>query len=218
LTATKLPENGKLSKALKDLVKCGFVRDYSYFGKKTKDKTYQLADYYTFFYLRFIKDNYGQDEHFWTHMLDNPKKDIWQGYSFEQLVKDHIEQVKRALGFGSVLTQQSSWFITKRMLEELQSNDEGSNQDEINGAQIDLLIDRRDHAINVCEVKFSDGEFVIDKDYSLRLRNKIAAFKAATKTKKSLVPTMITTFGVKRNQYSGKVQQEVVLDDLFVGK
>ena len=218
LTATKLPENGKLSKALKDLVKCGFVRDYSYFGKKTKGKTYQLADYYTFFYLRFIKDNYGQDEHFWTHMLDNPKKDVWQGYSFEQLVKDHIEQVKRALGFGSVLTQQSSWFITKRMLEELQSNDEGSNQDEINGAQIDLLIDRRDHAINVCEVKFSDGEFVIDKDYSLRLRNKIAAFKAATKTKKSLVPTMITTFGVKRNQYSGKVQQEVVLDDLFVGK
>jgi hypothetical protein len=151
-------------------------------------------------------------------MLDNPKKDVWQGYSFEQLVKDHIEQVKRALGFGSVLTRQSSWFITKRMLEELQSNDEGSNQDEINGAQIDLLIDRRDHAINVCEVKFSDGEFVIDKDYSLRLRNKIAAFKAATKTKKSLVPTMITTFGVKRNQYSGKVQQEVVLDDLFVGK
>jgi len=84
--------------------------------------------------------------------------------------------------------------------------------------QIDLLIDRRDHAINVCEAKFSDGEFVIDKDYSLRLRNKIAAFKAATKTRKSLVPTMITTFGVKRNQYSGKVQQEVVLDDLFVGK
>ena len=151
-------------------------------------------------------------------MLDNPKKDVWQGYSFEQLVKDHIEQVKRALGFGSVLTQQSSWFITKQAIEELRSNDDDSNQDEINGAQIDLLIDRRDHAINVCEVKFSDGEFVIDKDYSLRLRNKIAAFKAATKTRKSLVPTMITTFGVKRNQYSGKVQQEVVLDDLFMGK
>ena len=126
--------------------------------------------------------------------------------------------MKRALGFGSVLTQQSSWFITKQAIEELRSNDDDYNQDEINGAQIDLLIDRRDHAINVCEVKFSDGEFVIDKDYSLRLRNKIAAFKAATKTKKSLVPTMITTFGVKRNQYSGKVQQEVVLDDLFVGR
>ena len=97
---SKSPEKSKISTPI--------VR---YFGKKTKGKTYQLADYYTFFYLRFIKDNYGQDEHFWTHMLDNPKKDVWQGYSFEQLVKDHIEQVKRALGFGSVLTQQSSWFI-----------------------------------------------------------------------------------------------------------
>jgi hypothetical protein len=126
--------------------------------------------------------------------------------------------VKQALGFGSVLTQQSSWYITKRTLEELSYNDDESDQNEINGAQIDLLIDRRDHAINVCEAKFSDSEFVIDKDYSLRLRNKIAAFKAATKTKKSLVPTMITTFGVKRNQYSGKVQQEVVLDDLFIDK
>ena len=214
--AAKIPENGKLSKALSDMVKCGFVRDYTYYGKKTKSKTYQLADYYTLFYLRFIKDNYGQDEHFWTHMLDNPKKTVWQGYSFEQLVKDHIEQVKRALGIGSVLTQQSSWFVSKQTLEKERSNDFGSDQEEINGAQIDLLIDRRDRAINVCEIKFSNGEFIINKDYSLRLRNKIMAFKAATNTPKALVPTMITTFGVKRNQYSGNVQQEVVLDDLFV--
>ena len=216
VVATKLSDNGKLSKALKDLVKCGFVRDYIYFGKKAKSKTYQLADFYTLFYLRFIKDNYGQDEHFWTHMLDNPKKTAWLGYSFEQLVKDHVEQVKRALGIASVLTQQSSWFVTKRTLDACSDNGEtGSN--EINGAQIDLLIDRRDRAINVCEAKFSGGEFVIDKDYSLKLRNKITAFKAATKTPKALVLTMITTFGVKRNQYSGNVKQEVVLDDLFVG-
>ena len=216
VTETKLPDNGKLSKALKDLVKCGFVRDYIYFGKKAKCKTYQLADFYTLFYLRFIKDNYGQDEHFWTHMLDNPKKNAWQGYSFEQLVKDHIEQVKRALGIASVLTQQSSWFVTKRTLETSLENEE-TISNEINGAQIDLLIDRRDRAINVCEAKFSGGEFVIDKDYSLKLRNKIMAFKAATKTPKALVMTMITTFGVKSNQYSGNVKQEVVLDDLFVG-
>ena len=58
---------------------------------------------------------------------------------------------------------------------------------------------------------------IIDKDYSLKLRNKLMAFKAATKTPKALVLTMISTFGVKRNQYSGNVKQEVVLDDLFVG-
>lgn len=203
---TKLPDNGPTSKALKDLVKCGFVHTYRYFGRKTKTQTYQLADYYTLFYLRFIKENYGIDEHFWTHMLDNPKKNAWLGYSFEQLVKDHIESVKRALGIGSVLTQQSCWFIEQRNLDD----------ENLSGAQIDLLIDRRDKAINVCEVKFYSGEYVIDKDYSLKLRNKIAAFKAASKTKKALVPTMITTFGVKHNSYSGNIQQEVILDDLFV--
>ena len=205
ITVTKLPDNGSLSRALKDLVKCGFVRAYQYYGHKTKSQTFQLADFYTLFYLRFIKENYGQDEHFWTHMLDNPKKNAWLGYSFEQLIKDHIDQVKRALGIGSVLTQQSSWFVEKRQLDD----------NELNGAQIDLLIDRRDRAINVCEAKFYGGEFLIDRDYSLHLRNKIAAFKASIKTRKAIVPTMITTFGVKHNTYSGIIQQEVILDDLF---
>lgn len=128
------------------------------------------------------------------------------GYSFEQLIKDHIEQVKNALGISSVLTMQSCWFADKR---DLTDND-------IDGAQIDLLIDRRDKAINICEAKFYSSEFIIDKEYSHRLRNKIAAFKSVVKTRKALVPTMITTFGVKRNAYSGNVQQEVVLDDLFI--
>ena len=202
----KLTDNGKTSKAMKDLVKCGFVRSYQYYGRKTKTQTFQLADFYTLFYFKFIKDNYGQDEHFWTHMLDNPQKNAWLGYGFEQLIKDHIEQVKRALGIGSVLTHESSWFIEQRALDD----------DTLSGAQIDLLIDRRDKAINVCEAKFYSGEFAIDKAYSLQLRNKLAAFKSATNTRKAIVPTMITTFGVKHNAYSSKIQQEVILDDLFV--
>jgi hypothetical protein len=205
IKVTKLPDNGPTSKALKDLVKCGFVRAYQYFGHKNKSRTYQLADFYTLFYLRFIKENYGQDEHFWTHMLDNPKKNAWAGYSFEQLIKEHIEQVKRALGISSVLTQQSSWFIEKRDLDD----------DNLTGAQIDLLIDRRDKAINLCEAKFYSGEFTIDKEYSLKLRDKITTFKSTIKTRKSIVPTMITTFGVKHNIYSGIIQQEATLDDLF---
>ena len=205
MTLTKLPDNGLTSNALKDLVKCGFLRAYQYYGRKNKTQTYQLADFYTLFYLQFIKENYGQDEHFWTHTIDNPKKNNWLGYSFEQLIKDHIDQVKKALGIGSVLTKQSTWFIDKRDLP----------ADDISGAQIDLIIDRRDKAINICEAKFYSGEFAIDKDYSLNLRNKIAAFKSVTNTRKALVPTMITTFGVKHNMYSGNIQQEVVLDDLF---
>lgn len=138
-------------------------------------------------------------------MLDNPKKNNWLGYGFEQIIKDHIDQLKQALGISSVLTQQSSWFVEKRDLDD----------EELHGAQIDLLIDRRDKAINICEAKFYSGEFAIDNKYSLNLRNKIAAFKSATRTRKSIVPSIITTFGLKHNKYSNIIQQEVELDDLF---
>lgn len=205
IKCTKLKDNGLTSQIIKDLVKCGFVRPYFYYGNKSKIQTYQLADFYTMFYFSFIKENYGRDEHFWTHFIDNPQRNAWAGYCFEQLVKDHIEQVKKALGISSVLTQQSSWFALKRDIDD----------ENLSGAQIDLIIDRRDKAINVCEIKFYGGEFIIDKDYSLNLRNKISAFKSVVKTRKSIVPTMITTFGVKQNMYSSLIQQSVTLDDLF---
>lgn len=204
LSLTRLHDNGTVTQALRDLNKCGFVEIYSFFNNKTKNQIYQLSDFYTLFYLKFIKTNYGQDRHFWTHMLDNPQKNVWLGYTFELLVKNHIEQVKRALGIGSVLTRQSGWFI------------QNDNSSESTGAQIDLIIDRRDHAINLCEVKFVTAEFVISKDYALKMRNKTAAFTESTKTRKSIVPTMITTFGIKQNSYSSLIQQQVVLDDLFV--
>ncbi len=201
----QLPDNGKIGKVLKDLENCGFISKYRYFGRKSKTLTYLLSDFYTLFYFRFIKDNYANDEHFWTHTLDNPKRRSWQGYCFEQVVKSHIEQVKRALGIGAILTSHSCWHIEQRDLED----------SKLHGSQIDLLIDRRDRAINLCEIKFYSEEYIIQQEYATNIRNKIATFKHATKTTKSIIPTMITTYGVKQNKYSNLIQQEVTLDDLF---
>lgn len=202
LQETGLPDNGSFSDILKDLAESDFIRPYNYFGKKKQDMLYQLSDYYTLFYYRFVKDYYGRDEHFWSHTLDNPSRRAWAGLAFEQLCKDHIEQIKRSISIAGVLSEQSSWFSKK----------EGSER----GTQIDMLIDRRDRVINLCEMKFSVNEFVIDKDYDAILRNRMATFKQETKTSKALHITMITTYGVKRNAYSNIVQSQVLLDDLFV--
>lgn len=83
------------------------------------------------------------------------------------------------------------------------------------GAQIDLLIDRRDGVVNVCEMKFSAGEFAITADYAKKLRNKIAVFKEEAAGRRSVHLTFVTAHGLKRNEYSGMVQSQVVLDDLF---
>ena len=200
---TKISVNGSLSKMLNDLTCSGFVRKYAFYGRKTKEVLYQLSDYYTMFYFRFIKDGFGKDEHFWSNTLDNPARRAWAGLTFEQLCKDHIVPIKKKLGISGVLSEESSWFSA--------STDEGNGP----GAQIDLLIDRRDQVINICEVKFSLNEYQIDKDYDQKLRNKVAVFRQETNCKKTIQLSMITTFGIQKNKYSSIVTNEVLLDDLF---
>ena len=203
IAKTKLPSNGNLTKMLGNLADSGFVRISQTYGKKKKDLVYQLADYYTSFYFHFVKEGYGQDENYWTNSLDNSRRKIWEGLTYEQLCKDHIRQIKTKLGIAGVLSEESSWSCTAD--EELG----------INGAQIDLIIKRRDRVINICEIKFSNDEYLIDKNYDKSLRNKISAFVKTNNEKYSIQLTMITTYGIKKNMYSSLVNNEVVLEDLF---
>ena len=122
---------------------------------------------------------------------------------FEQLCKDHISQIKNKLGISGVLSEESTWYTR------------GDEELGVPGAQIDLLIERRDRVINVCEIKFSLNEYVIDKEYDMIMRNKLEAFRRMTNCKKTLQTTMITTYGVKRGKYSGIIHSQITLDDLF---
>lgn len=199
--ASGVAANGVLSKMLTDLINSGFVRINDIFGRKKRDIIYQLSDYYSLFYFRFIKDNYGKDEHLWSNSNDNPARRSWEGLTFEQICKDHIQQIKNKIGIAGVMTEISSW--------SKQGNDEED------GVQIDLLIDRRDRVINLCEIKFSGAQFEIKKEYDIKLKNKVEVFRETTKTNKTIQMTMITTYGIKKNMYSNYVGKEITLDDLF---
>ena len=204
--ATGLALNGVLSKIIKNLVDSGFVRENPFFGKKKKDTLYQLADYYSSFYFNYIRDNRGRDEHYWSNTLDAPARKTWAGNMFEQVCKDHISQIKQKIGILGILSSESSWFV--RADKKLGTA----------GAQIELIIDRRDRVINLCEMKFSLSEYTIDKDYDETLRKRIETFRKNTKTKKAVQIVFVTTYGVESNQYSGIVQKQVTIDDLFKAK
>ncbi len=192
---------GTLTKVLADLEESGFISSYSSLDNKQKNIIYRLSDFYTAFYFKFIKSGKYQGEDAWINLLDNPVQRTWEGFTFEQICIDHITQIKKALGISGVLSNNASW--------------KGGTSEK--SAQIDLLIDRRDQVINLCECKFSLDSFSIDKDYSEKLRSKIATFKAASKTKKAVFLTMITTYGVEKNKYANLlVQNEVTMDDLFI--
>lgn len=202
IKATGLPDNGNLSSILQNLENNEFIRPYNFFGKKKHDTIYQLSDFYTMFYFTYLKGNHKQEPDFWTQSLDNPSRRAWAGYTFEQVCKGHIKQIKDKIGIGAVQSEVSSWFSKKKDTDQ-------------RGAQIDLLIDRRDRVINLCEIKYSINPFSIDKEYEANLRNKIETFRSETGTNKAINLTFITSYGLKRNMYSNRVQTELTLDDLF---
>ncbi len=192
---TKLSDGGGLTRILKELEESNFIRRYKAFGKKKNEGLYQLIDPYSLFYLRFIQHIDEEDESFWLNNIETPTFLNWAGYAFEMVCLHHLPQIKKALGIGGVQTSTSTW----------QSPD----------AQIDLVLDRKDQVINLFELKFSINEYAIDKKYDMNLRNKIADFRRSTHTKKALFLTFLTTYGVKRNKYSGMIRSNLTMDILF---
>lgn len=197
---TKLPNSGTLTKLLDELEKSGFIRRYNPYLKKKQNTLYQLVDFYTLFYLRFIESSDPADINNWSNASDTPSYRAWSGYAYEQVCLYHIQQIKQALGISGIISNSFSW----------------KSKTQRNGAQVDLIIDRRDQVINLCEMKFSAELFVITKSYADQLRNKIALFRAETETKKAIYLTLITTYGTLQNTHAQSlVQHDLKMDILF---
>lgn len=198
-TQSGLPRGGGLTRLLNELEESGFIIRYTPFGNKSRNTLYKLSDFYSLFHIKFMHGVKKFDKNHWSKLIDSSKYRAWSGYAFEQVCMSHLPQIKKALGISGIQTESASW----------KSN---ASKD---GAQIDLLIDRRDGIMNVCEIKFAMGEFIIDKKYNNELLSKIHVLRAETATKKSLFLTLITTFGIKTNAYSGNVQNDIKMDALF---
>jgi hypothetical protein len=197
-----------LSTVLRNLERSDFILRYSQFGNKTKGAIYRLVDFYTLFYYRFIDGFNAQDEEWWSHNFQSPAIESWQGLSFELLCLLHLAQVKQKLGISGIATAASSWRYTPQKKKEKDEKKE-------KGTQIDLLIDRGDRVINLCEMKFSVKPYYISENYEKTLRDRMSIFQEKTKTTKSLVYTFVTTFGVANAMGRSIVNSEVTMEDLF---
>ncbi|MCM1042107.1 MAG: AAA family ATPase [Bacteroides sp.] len=199
--AVRLDANGKLTRCLEELEACGFIRRYSALGMKTKNAVFQLIDNFTLFYFKFLDSPKHTDGQFWSKNRTTPAFYNWSGLAFERVCLLHTEQIKRALGIGGILTGEYAW----------RALPENGNP----GTEIDLLIDRADKAINICEIKYTSGKFGIDKKYASVLRNKAACLRVATKTSKAIFITMITAEGLVKNEYVNEVHNSLNADILF---
>lgn len=199
ITLSGLSNGGNTTRTICELEENGFICILYPFGKQIKNSLYRLSDQYSLFYLKFMRDKRASGKGSWLSRIDSPTWRAWSGYAYENICLLHIDQIKKALGIGGVYTEISSW------------------QSRNAGAQIDLLIDRRDHVVSLCEIKFSKDPFSISKAYRVELEKKLFAFRQETKTRKALFLTLITTIGLQVNQHSlGFIQNTITMNDLFV--
>ncbi len=191
---------GWLTRILENLLRSEFIITFNQYGNKNRNKIIRLCDFFTLFWLKHVEHDSGKDINFWSHSLHSPSLAVWRGFTFELVVFLHLQQVKSALGIDRILNSSSSWRSSR-------SSEK---------TQIDLIIERADRIINLCEIKFCETPYIITKEYAMKLRTRMAVFQNETQSRKSLVNTMITTYGLVPGKHSAVAQSEVIMDDLFV--
>ncbi|MFK7934182.1 MAG: ATP-binding protein [Saprospiraceae bacterium] len=199
---TKLTNSGKLTDILFELETSGFITIYGGYGKKTKQSLYRLTDAYSLFYLTFLEPLGKTSQLDFTKLSDLPLWKTWSGYTFENICLTHIQQIRKALSIAGMTSSIASFVARPK--------------DGLPGTQIDLLIDRSDQSINICEIKFSTKNYVVSKKDAANLSIKKQVFSYHTKTTKHLFITIITTMGVADNEHKlNEVDQVVTMEDLF---
>ena len=196
----RITDGGTLSKNLNALLASDFIVKYVPFGFSKREEHYKLTDPFCLFYLHFVKHQEKKNERYWQQNTASPSIVSWRGFAFEHVCFNHIDQIKQALGISGVITAHSAW--SKR-------------DDDREGIQIDLLIERRDNVINMCEIKFTSDDFAVDKSYYRVLLARPERLLKMVSPKISIQSTLITTYGLKRNEYSSAFTNVVTMDDLF---
>jgi AAA+ ATPase superfamily predicted ATPase len=192
-----LASGGDFSLKLSELIESGFVSDYSYYQNKKKSTLYRLSDEYSLFYLKFIEKNKNLGAGTWQRLFGGNSYKSWAGFTFETLCLKHVQQIKKALKIEIIYSINQSWHNKN--------------------AQIDLLIDRADNVINICEMKFVNEPFKIDKAYYLNLKNKKNELRTETKTRKNIFISIISTYGILENEYSRELlENNLKIDSLFI--
>ncbi len=201
LGSAKIKSGGTTTLVLQELEESGFIKGYVPFNKNKYDLQYKLIDEFTIFYFKFIENFKVASS--WDKFMNKAEWKTWSGFAFETLCQKHLQPIKHKLGISGMFTSAFCW------------RERGENSQK--GTQIDLMIDRADNCINLCEMKFYSEKFRLDKDYVEQLSEKIRVFKEHTQTNKSIFVTMITVFGLVVNEYKySRIQNEITLADLFI--
>ena len=201
LSKTGLDDCGPSTRMLKALEMSDFIRPYVPFGKSLREVYYKLIDPFCLFYLKFVHTRKEMDPEFWMHNVTSASINSWRGFAFEEICFNHVDKIKKALNILGVSSRQSGWAVI--------------GDDDTEGGQIDLLIERKDNVVNMCEMKFYSELITISKAYHAKLVHRQNLLMKNLSRKTVVQPVLVTTEGLAYNEYSGIFQNVVIIDDFF---
>jgi len=190
----------ELTRLLRSLEAGDFIAKYQPFGNTGRQILYRLIDPFCIFWINQAEGK-NRSEHYWQEQSSRASVNGWRGVAFEELCMNHIPQIKAALGISGTPSVESAWTL--------------KGTDENQGAQIDLIIRRKDNLVNVCEMKFYQDVFSVSEDEERKLRHRMAVVSEQLKNRESPQLTLITTFSLKPGIHSTIFVHTIVLDDLF---
>jgi uncharacterized protein len=209
LEKSKIHSGGQFNTKIKELIASDFVQAMVPYGNVRKNVYFRVSDLYTLFYLKWIDTLYKSsritsDKKYWEKKINTASYFSWAGYAFETVCFNHVDAIAHALGLDQIGYEVGSWrYIPKKGAQE-------------SGAQIDLLFDRADGVITLCEIKYTSKPFVITKREAKTLMNKIAIFTEHFKTSKQISLVLISSMGMKKNIWSEDLIDQVITgEDLF---
>ena len=198
---TGVTDSGEVSRQLNALIAGDFIIKYKSFGDNKRDEIYKLVDPFSYFYLTFLDKSSDNRNIDWINIEDSSRVLSWKGYAFENVCWNHIPQIKMALQIGGVSTTEALW--SKR-------GDENTR-----GTQIDLIIVRKDNVVHMCEIKFYNDEFEVDKEYHLILERRKKMLREHISKRATIHNTLITTYGLRKTNYFGDFVHVLTIDQLF---
>ena len=200
LQKSGIPTGKEASRLLRALEAADFIELYQPFGNNKRHLKYKLIDPFCWFYLGQV-DGKLREEHFWQNHQNHPELNSWRGIAFEEVCLLHSCQIKCALGVGQVASTQSNWAL--------------QGTDDFKGHQIDLVMERADRVVNMCEMKCYNDYFEVSAEYAATIRSRVNALKEHVGKRSSIQPTLVTTFGLKPGKNAGVFTRTITLDDLF---
>lgn len=201
LVKTGLDDNGSASKMLKALVASDFIQLYVPFGKGKREEQYKLTDPFCLFYMKYVKGRTEIDPEFWMHNVVASSVNSWRGFAFEEVCFAHIRQIKNALNILGISSTHSAWAL--------------KGDDEKEGSQMDLLINRKDNVVNLCEMKFYNEKFTVSKYYHAKMVHRQNLLTGQLPKRSIVHNVLVTTDGLNYNEYSGVFQNVITIDKLF---